>query len=167
MNYIHSDVFNLKNAIDALLVQFPELVTDEILRADTFEAETDIQDILEKLVELAEDARWLAAAIDLRMKELSARGARYSRREEAMRLLIQSVMERADLKKVTLAEATLSVSHRKSTPVILNDEALPDELCKFKRVPDMKKITEAIANGEMPAGVSLSNGRSILTIRRA
>jgi hypothetical protein len=167
MNIHPNIIADLKVSIDALLAQYPELSDDAVLRADMFEAQTNTLDILNQLVEMEGDAATMEAAIDLRKKALDARGARYERRKMAMRSLIQSIMERTELKKIILPEATLSSSFRKPSPVILNDEALTDDLCKFVRMPDMDKIKAVIADGVLPAGVSMGNGRSVLTIRRA
>jgi hypothetical protein len=165
---IHPNIIaDLKVSIDALLAQYPELSDDAILRADMFEAETKITDILNQLVDLEGESEAWADALEQRIELLENRRSRVIRRKDAVRSLIQSIMERADLKKVVLTEATLSSAFRKPSPVILNDEALTDDLCKFKRIPDMEKIKAVIADGVMPAGVSMGNGRQILTIRRS
>lgn len=162
MNNIYLDTLELRQQIDAMLIQFPELQEDEVLRADTFEAETNLNAILEKLVSLAGDAGAMAEAIKIRSQALSDRKGRFERREEAMRALIQKIMERANLNKVQLPEATLSISYRKPAPIVTDEEALPDEFCKWKRSADMAKIKEAPA---LPPGVSLSNGKTILAVR--
>lgn len=163
-NYL--DISELRASIDALLISFPELAQDEVLRADTFEGMTNLHDVLASLLEKAQDARSMAGAIKGRVEDLSARKARFERQEEAMRGLIQTIMERANLSKVALAEATLSMSMRAPAPVVTNEDALPDSLCRFKRVPDAAAIKAAVAEGgPMPPGVSMSNGRQVLTVR--
>lgn len=156
------DIAQLSQAIDAILIQFPELAQDELLRADMLEAETDLHDVLAKLVGLSNDAAAMALAIKMRSGDLSERKARYERQEEGLRSLIQTIMERADLPKVTLPEATLSVSYRKPSPLVVDEAALPDEFCKIKRLPDMAKIKEA---GTLPPGCTMSNGKNFLTVR--
>lgn len=162
MSNIHLDIIELRQQIDALLIQFPELSEDEVLRADTFEAETDLHAILEKLVSMAGDAGAMVEAIKIRSNALSDRKGRFERREEAMRALIQKIMERADLSKVQLPEATLSLSFRKPSPIVTDEAALPDEFCKFKRSPDLAKIKEAAT---LPPGCSMSNGKTVLAVR--
>lgn len=162
MSNIHFDTVQLRQQIDALLIQYPELREDEVLRMDMLEAETDLNAVLEKLLAMASAAGTIADAIKLRSDALSARKARFERREEAMRSLIQTLMERAELKSLTLPEATLSLSFRKPSPIVIDEAALPDEFCKFKRTADMAKIKEA---GALPPGCSMSNGRNVLTVR--
>lgn len=156
------DISQVTQAIEVLTAQYPELVEDEVLRADMIEAETDLHGVLAKLVALSNDAAAMADAIKARGADLAARKARYDRQEEALRSLIQSLMEKADLQKVALPEATLSVSFRKPAPIVVDETALPDEFCKFKRSADMAKIKEA---GTLPPGCSMSNGKNVLTVR--
>lgn len=162
MNNVYLDSMQLRQQIDDLLIQFPELREDEVLRVDMLEAETDLNAVLEKLIAMATAAGTIADAIKLRADALAARKARFERREEAMRSLIQTLMERADLKSLTLPEATLTLSFRKPSPIVIDEAALPDEFCKFKRSPDMAKIKEAT---ELPPGVAMSNGKHVLTVR--
>lgn len=162
MSNVYLDSIELRQQIDALLIQFPELAEDEILRADTFEAETNFNAILEKLVGMAGDAGAMVEAIKVRSSALHDRRKRFERREEAMRIMIQKIMERGDLKKLTLPEATLSLSFRKPSIIVTDETALPDEFCRFVRLPDMKKINEAAT---LPAGCSMSNGKTVLAVR--
>jgi hypothetical protein len=159
---VRFDMAQVTQAIDSLRAAYPEIAEDDILRADMLEAETDFHSLLAKLVSLSGDAASMAEAIKLRNADLAARKTRYERQEEGIRSLIQSLMERADLTKVTLPEATLSVSFRKPAPVVVDESALPDEFCKLKRLPDIAKIKEA---PELPPGCVMGNGKTILTVR--
>lgn len=160
------DIAELQRSIDTLLVQCPELAEDETLRADMIEGSTEINDVLARILDKLNDAVWLKEAITKRIQEISARKARYERQEEALRGLIQSIMERADLNKLTLPEATLSVSWRQPAPVVVDERSVPDAFCRFARTPDIGAIRREIAaNGPIPPGVSMSNGKSVLSIR--
>lgn len=162
MTDMRRTIAELSSSIESLLVRFPELQEDVILRADMFEAETDIDAVLMKLVDMERTADAMSDGIQLYIEELEARQQRYGRRKEAARELIQAIMDRADLKKRELPTATLSVSYRKPAPVVVDETALPDEFCKFKRSPDMAKIKEAET---LPPGVVMGNGREVLTVR--
>jgi len=164
MSNLRFDINQLQQAIDTLLITYPELAEDAALRADMFEAETDLHQVIATLLDKAAEAKSMASAIKARMDDLLARKARYDRQEEAFRSLIQGLMERADLQKLTLPEATLSLSWRKPAPVITNEDALPDALCRFIRKPDMAAVKTAVEVGDMPPGVSMSNGRMILRV---
>lgn len=162
---LNQQIADFNGMIAALFDRFPELLDDEVLRADTFSGETNIEELLTKIVDLANGSASMAVAIKARISDLVDRKTRFECREEAMRDLAQQIMERADLKKVTLPEATLSVSYRAPAPIVTDEAQLPDTLCKFKRSADMAKIKTAMAAGEQIAGVTISNGKTVLTVR--
>ena len=82
---VRIDVDMLRQSIDALFLNYPELADDEDLRADMLEGETDIDSVLARLVNLAADAGTMQDAIKLRMSAMAERKARYERQEDAMR----------------------------------------------------------------------------------
>jgi hypothetical protein len=96
---------------------------------------------------------------------LSARRGRYKQQVEGWRLLIQNLMDRAGQAKITLPEATLSITHRKPSPIISDEAALPDECVELVRKPVMATIKAWVDAGNMPDGVTMSNGSTSLTIR--
>ena len=73
------------------------------------EGETDLHGVLTRALDNKREAETMAAAIDSRIMDLSARRARYERQEKAMRHLIKSIMESCGQTKVTLPEASLSI----------------------------------------------------------
>lgn len=163
MSNIYLDTRELQQQIDVLLLAHPELLEDDILRADMLEGATNMNDVLSLLVSLVADAEGMVDAIKARADTLSQRKARFERRSEVMRWFIQIVMERAELNKVQLPEATLSLSFRKPSPIVTDETVLPDEFCNFKRTADMAKIKEA---GTLPPGCSMSNGKHVLAVRK-
>jgi Siphovirus Gp157 len=162
---IHANVQFLQNQISDLLLQYPELADDEDFRADVFEGETALEYVLTKLVAMSRDASTMADAIKLRMGDLSERKARFDRKEEAARKLIMSVMERADLSKLQLVEATLSMRQLPPSPIVTDETVLPDNCVRIERKPDMKAIKAEIDGGRDVPGVAMSNGKPSLTIR--
>lgn len=164
MNIRH-DIEALRRDIDGLLSNYPELADDEALRADVFEGETDLSGVLARLVDMSGEAAAMSEAIKLRLAAMSERKARYDRKEEAMRSLIQSVMERAGLVTLTLPEATLSVRHIPPSPVVSDATQLPDDCVKIERKPDLKAIRDKAAAGVAVPGTVMGNGRNSLTIR--
>lgn len=166
---MHFAVNDLLTDIQRLLLAHPELSEDDVLRADTFEGETDLTAVMSKLYDLQAEAKTMQAAIKERAEALAERKARYERREESIRNLMASVMEKAGLPKVTLPEATISVRHNQPAPAIFNQDLLPDDMVttetKIIRKPDKAKIAEALARGDFVNGATMSNGSTTLTIR--
>lgn len=159
---LHQQIADLQGEIASLLARYPELADDEDLRADMLEGETDLKGVLEKLLGAMREAETMFAANGERVNALLERMNRFTAKKDAMRSLIQMLMDRAGLQKLQLPEATLSISYRKSSPVVTDENALPDEYVKIIRKPDMAKIKEAET---LPPGVSLSNPKPTLTIR--
>ena len=161
---IHGDIAYLNALIAELLITHPELADDEELRADTFEGETDLHNVLTKLVSMAMDAASFAEAIKARGDDLAERRKRFTNKEASIRGLIQSILERANLPKVQLLEATLSIRQIAPSPIVTDADLLPDTCVKIERKPDMAAIKEAMSTGEVP-GIAMSNGKTSLTIR--
>ena len=162
---IYADIQALKSTMDALFLEFPELSEDEQFRADVLEGETNIQDVLTRLVNVSREAETMAEAVKARKMEIGERQSRFERKAEAARKLILSVMEKAELPKAQLTEATLSMRHLPPAPIVQDADALPDNCVKIERKPDMRAIKAAIEGGAQVPGIVMSNGRPSLTIR--
>lgn len=151
--------------IQSLITKYPELAEDETLRLDMVEAETEAKPLLEMLVRKMAESDSYDTAIGLYIKELGIRRARMNRRSEAARELMFKVMEAADIQKMELPEATLSI-RAGTTKVIITDETLlPEEYVKVERTPKKSEIAKAIKDGSEVAGASLSNAEPVLSIR--
>jgi hypothetical protein len=162
---IHADIQYLKSRMEQLIIEFPDLAEDEEFRADVFEGETDIERVLEKLVNMSRESETMADAIKTRQTELAERRARFDRKDEAARKLILSVMEQGGLQKFHLTEATLSLRQIAPAPIVTDPDALPDNCVRIERKPDMKAIKAELERGSTIPGTAMSNGKTSLTIR--
>lgn len=165
--YLQYDVATLESEFADLLAAFPELAEDEELRADTIEGETDAHRILSRIVNIERDANSMIGAIDERAKELAGRKARMTRRKDAMRALLLRLLKAADLQKVNLPEATISVSKGRAGVEITDEALLPDSVVKLKREPDKTAIKAALDAGDEVPGAVLAVGRETVTVRAA
>lgn len=154
----------LKLQIGLLLDQHPELNEDADLRADMLEGSTDLNEILEKLLMQERDAADMVEAIKLRMDKLAERRNRYKDRQQAVRSIIFSIMQRSDLKKLVLTEATIAITKKGRAVVILDPELIPDYLCKISRDPMKAQIKESLVAGDDVPGAMLDNGGETLRI---
>jgi hypothetical protein len=161
---IHIEVSQLASQIAALKAAFPELVDDAELLDATLEGETDLHGIVTKLLELEADASGMAEAIKSRRDALTARESRYKRQVDGCRSLIQSVMETTGQKKLTLPEATLSLATRAPEPIVTDETLLPEECFKVVRTIDKATIKAWCRAGNIPGGVTMSNGSVSLHI---
>lgn len=166
-NYLAYDVTVLEREFADLVAAYPELAEDDELRADTIEGETDAYRVLGKIVAIERDANSMIAAINERAKELSARKERYNRRKDAMRALLLRLLKAADLSKVSLPEATVSVGKGRAGVEIIDETLLPDNVVKLKREPDRMAIKAALDAGQEVPGAALKVGNETITVRAA
>ncbi|WP_266029947.1 siphovirus Gp157 family protein [Brucella intermedia] len=166
-NYLSYDVTVLEREFADLVAAYPELAEDEELRADTIEGETDAYRVLGKIVAIERDANSMVLAIGERAKELGARKERYTRRKDAMRALLLRLLKAADLNKVSLPEATVSIGKGRAGVEIVDETLLPDNVIKLKREPDKTAIKAALDAGEDVPGAALRLGGETITVRAA
>lgn len=151
--------------IDALCAAFPELAEDEALRADMIEGETGFTEIMSRVLDHEREAKGMVEAIKSRSTDLAERRSRYERRAEAFRSLMLNLMSVADQHKVTLPEATISISKGRETVEITDLEALPQGYFALERKADKKAIGDALKAGEPIPGAALRMGDASLTVR--
>ena len=160
------DPLLVQQQIANLLLQYPELHEDAVLRADMIEAETDANELLTEIVRRIEDAKALRDGTKDRLDDLKTRKDRFGRRIDALRDLAFKIMDAANLRAVELPEATLSI--RKGQLQIVGEPdlaRLPDSLVKIIREPDKVAIKEALQSGKPVSGCELGNGQPSISIR--
>ena len=163
--YLHLDAQFVKAAIGKLLETYPELSEDADLCAGVIEGETNAYRIIERALEQRQEAEMMAGAVQTRMIEMSARQGRYVRKSEAMKSLIKSIMKVANLPKLTLPEATLSITTPRETVGIIDIDELPQGYFKTIRQADKAAIKDALAGGQDVPGAALVIGSEGLSIR--
>lgn len=155
----------IKHQINNLLVQYPELADDEQLRADMIEGETELHEFLRDLELMRRNTVALIDGLTEAMSIFGLRQKRFEGREQAMRQLMFKLMEIADLKKLELPEATLSIRNGTPKVIVTDEQKLPDNLFRIKREPDKIKIKEFLQTGANLVGAELSNAEPTLSIR--
>lgn len=150
--------------VENLKLTHPEILEDDEAWLATLESETDFNEILTTIVRRIEDTKALVIGTKDRFEDLKARKERFEHRVETLRDLAFKIMQAADLAKVELPEATLSLRAVAPAVVITDEENLPDIACKFERKPDKTKIKELLATGPV-AGASMNNGSITVSIR--
>ena len=156
----------LRFDIQNLLLQYPELAEDDVLREDTLDGVTDFREALSGIVRRIDNAMMLKSALNVRIDELKQRRERFDLRIDRLRELTLSVLQSANLKKLELPEVTLS--QRAGLPQIVGEpdvDQLPDDLVRIRREPNRTAIREALlAHRELP-GLSLSNAPPSLVVK--
>lgn len=163
--YLHLDAQFVKAEIAKLVEAHPELADDEALRLDTIEGETNAYRIIERALEQRQEAEMMAGAVQVRLVEMSERQGRFVRKSEAMKSLIKSIMKAARLPKLTLPEATISITKARETVGIIDIDELPQGFFKTIRQADKAAIKDALAGGQDVPGAALVIGAEGLMIR--
>lgn len=164
MNNRLSPLF-VTSQITALKVLFPELADDDEAWALSIESETDVHELLRAAEDKRREAKGLIAGLDAILKELEERQGRFIRREQAMRDLQFRIMQAADLKKIELAEATLTIRNGTPRVLVLDEAAIPDIFMRIKREPNKILLKEQLELGIEVPGCELSNAEQTLSIR--
>lgn len=154
----------IRQQIQNLKVSNPEVMEDDETWLLALESETNVEELLTQIVRQIEDTKALVVGTKDRFEELKARKDRFESRVESLRSLAFKLMEAAELPKLELPEATLSIRSIPPSVMITDEEKLPDIACKFERKPDKTKIKELLASGWV-AGATMSNGSKSLSIR--
>jgi hypothetical protein len=156
----------LRQSIENLKIAYPELIEDDEAWLSALESETDFNEVLTSVVRKIEDTKALVIGTKDRLDELKARIDRFDVRIFRLRELTFKLMQSADLAKLELPEATLSLRAGGKQLVGDADPAeLPDNLCKISRDLNRTAIKEALKAGQAVPGFQLSNSPPSITIR--
>jgi hypothetical protein len=144
--------------------RFPE-IDDEALR-DTLEGISDLPEIVATIVRSYLDDLSLAAALRSRLADMQERLSRIADRAEKKRALVASVMERADLRKITDPEFTASLRATPPPLVVTGESDIPSTYWK-PQAPKLDRagLLAALKAGQYVPGASLGNGGVTLAVR--
>lgn len=164
-NFIQVDISAFKAHVADLLASFPELADDEELRADMFEGETDMVPLVSRLLKRKLDADVMVSAIKERAADIADRKARYERQSDGFKSLIKSVMIAADIPKITLPDATVSITSARVIVEVDDLDAIPQGYAKFEKRADKTALKVALEAGEEIPGARLAFSEEGLMVR--
>ncbi|MET3924560.1 siphovirus Gp157 family protein [Devosia sp. 2618] len=164
-DYLTLDAAKLESEIRHMLVVFPELADDEELRLDTLEGETDFNRIMSRLVRVRNEKLADAEGLGSYIGDLSERKARQVRGADGVKALMLSLMSVADLPKLVLPEATISVTKPRSSVEVIDVDALPQGTFSIVRQPDKAAIKAQLEAGDDVPGATLKTSEPGLTVR--
>lgn len=140
---------------------------DEQLLLDTLEGQTDLYELVAKLLDGIERDEGDMKVLAEQISDRTMRSKRAAHRVKARREAISALMEAARVESLKLPEA--SVSWRLTAPKLaINDpQAVPDEFTAIKRVPDKALIDAAFTtDGDLPNWLSVDPAKPSITVRR-
>ncbi|MDQ7011453.1 MAG: siphovirus Gp157 family protein [Mariprofundaceae bacterium] len=165
MSNLQLDRAMVAREIEELIAAVPEMAEDEDLRHDMLEGETGLHELVSRALDARADALGMADAIKQRMADLRERKERYDRRAKALGGLIHSLMEIANMRKLELPEATVSIRRAPDKVTIIDEAAIPPGFFRIRREVDRAALKKALATGEHVPGATLSNGGESISVR--
>jgi hypothetical protein len=151
--------------IELLRLRYPQIWDDDDTLSLGLEGETDLHEVLALVVLRMRNAEALAIGDNVLINDLKERRDRFNRQYEAMRTLALKLMSAAEVRKVVLPQATLSISLGPRKVIVTDESRLPADCVRIKREPDRIAIKRFIEEGSTIPGAELSNAEEHLTVR--
>ncbi len=153
---------------EELLREFPELATDDVALADSLEGVSSFAESVRLVLRSIDEDQILIDGIKARITELLERNNRHADRIDRKRAAITQAMERAGEKRLTLPEATLSLSPAQPKLIVTEEMLIPPlYLVQPPAKLDKRALLADLKSGTTVPGAEMSNpGALQLTIRR-
>ena len=149
---------------ERLEAAFPD--ADEETLMDTLEGMTSLTDSLAELLRSSQEDQSLASALRSRMADMQERCARFEARARKKRELVCTVMEEADLKKLTEPDFTVSLRPSRAPLMILDEAAIPGDYWRPQPAQlDRMGLISALSNGRDVPGAVLGNPPMTISVR--
>lgn len=165
MSFLQVDIAAYKAHLADLLTAHPELAEDEDLRADMVEGETELYPLVKRVLKIRTESVAMAAAIKAIKQENAERQARFERKAEGATAILKSLLIAADIDKVTLPEATVSVTKPRTKCVVDDVNELPQGFYEIERKAKTADIKAELEAGRSIPGARLELGQEGLMVR--
>lgn len=164
------DIRLAKRDIDRVLEDLNVFLVgdDETLKLNMLEGETGLFSIASKLLAANEDDEGFIEALEQQIGDRRVRKDRAELRIERRKTALTSLMDTAQITKLPLPEATVSLRTLLPRPKVVDADLLPPVFVieTIVRKPDLEAIKTAVGNGAEIPGVVMTNGSTSLSVRR-
>ncbi len=149
---------------ERLEAAFPD--ADEETLMDTLEGMTSLTDSLAELLRSSQEDQSLASALRGRIGDMQERCGRFEDRARKKRQLVCTVMEEAELKKLTEPDFTVSLRPSRAPLMIIDESAIPGDYWKPQPAKlDRMGLISALGAGRDIAGAVLGNPPMTISVR--
>lgn len=154
-------------AAKVLLANIRDVVGDDDEMISTaVEGETSLLEAISGGVDRIEELKAHREAIETRIKDLQVRRDRFEDQEARIKAAIHVAMGQAELRKIELPQATISLRAVPPKAEITDEAAIPSKFWKPQDPKlDKKAVLDALKAKEDVPGAVLSNGSQSLEIR--
>ena len=160
------DEMRVLTALRANLEVHHETLEDPDLMLVLAEGETDLLELLDRMLEadLNDDA--LIIGLKAQKDTLAVRLHRLQERRESRRSILEQALFLLERKSLERPVATLTLSNRPPALVVDEEAQIPARFFDLKPMLNKRLAKEALEAGEEVPGARLSNGCVTLTVRR-
>ncbi len=149
---------------ERLEAAFPD--ADEDTLRDTLEGMTNLTDMLAEVLRSCLEDQSLASALRSRVSDMQERCARFDERTRKKRELVCTVMEEADLQKLTEPDFTVSLRPSRAPLMIIDEAAIPGDYWRPQPAQlDRMGLISALSNGRDIPGAVLGNPPMTIAVR--
>ncbi len=149
---------------EQFLAMWPELIDDNAALHDTLQGATNLDEMIIHIMRAAMERDDNAKAIAERIEILKRRKDRLEAGAQKLRAMILQAMQEADLKKIAAPDFSIGVGQAKPKILIIDEDLIPDHLCRITRTPSKTMIADEMAAGRDVPGASRGNSVPFLTI---
>lgn len=162
-----SNAITIHNEIKRRIAEAYNLDDDDPALIDTLDGESDLKEMIAKILWEAEEVDAQVVAINALQTKLDSRIERLVNRKNRLRDTAKWAMQEADIKKIEAPHLTASLRAGTQGVQITNADDLPDDLCTIKvdRKPNKAAIKEALKSGTSLSCAYLTNPEPVLMVR--
>jgi len=162
--YLTQEIPHYQYLRERLKAEFPD--ADEETLQDTLEGLSNLTEMIAAVLRSRLDDLDLAKALRERIAEMQARLGRLQYRAEKKRDLVTSVMERAEIRKITEPDFTVSLRPTPPALVVLAEDEIPEDYWRPQPAKlDRQGLLTALRTGEAIPGARLGNGSVTISVR--
>jgi len=141
---------------------------DEEMILTAVEGETGLLEAISEAVERVAQLEAHCEALAIQSKKLSERRDRFEAQKDRIKAAVHVAMSMAELRKLELPAATLSVRAVPAKAEIIDEAAIPSKFWKAVDPKlDRKAVLDALKAKEDVPGATMSNGGETISIRWA
>jgi hypothetical protein len=132
---------------------------------DTLDGETDVMDQVGAILVAINETKAAAQANDHLAKLYAGRKSALDHRADSLTMALKGIMLATGQEKIPHPLATVSMRQGSTRVLIVDENAIPTQLCKVTKTPDKTAIKKLLEAGENIEGAELSRGPLTVSVR--
>lgn len=139
---------------------------DEEMIETAIEGETDLREAIARAVARLSDLEALMSGCNELMQDLKKRFDRFADQHDRLRQMLAVALEATGAQRMELPQATLSLKRLPGKVTVTDEASLPMRFWKQAEPKlDRRALLDAMKDGELIPGATLSNGGSTIQVK--